>query len=141
MRPRVPALRTKYREAVARLQEAKSLVSLETVSKDLGMKFHTVRTFMYRNPRLAKELGLATNEQRTSIEYLEAAEEIARRKEKLNGYTLAAELGRNHSAVYRFLRDHMSVRSLIYESTGVRIGKGEIPDRIVPKVRLQRSLK
>jgi hypothetical protein len=133
MRPRDPERRKRYREAVARLKAANMPVSLETVSGDLDIKFQTARTFLYRNPRLAKELGLATREHRTSIEYLEAAERVAQRGEKLNGYTLAQELQRNHSAVYRFLRAHMSVRSLIFEATGIRIGFGEIPDCIVPK--------
>lgn len=135
MRPRDPERRKRYRESVARLTAAGTPVSLETVSGDLGVKFQTARTFLYRNPRLAKELGLATREHRTGIEYLEAAEQIAQRDGKLNGYTLAQELKRNHSAVYRFLRAHMSVRSLIFEATGIRIGFGEIPDCIVPKKR------
>ncbi len=133
MRPRDASIRTRYRDEVQRLLDAKLPVTLEIVSGNLAIKFHTARTFLYRNPRLAKELGLATNEQSTALEYVEAAERVAKRKEKLNGYTLAAELGREHSAVYRFLRAHMSVRSLIYEATGIRIGKGEIPRNIVPK--------
>ena len=133
MRPRDSALRNRYRETVYGLQKANMPVSLESVSVKLGIRFQTIRTFMYRNPRLAKELGLATYEQRTGVEYLEAAEKISNRGEKLNGYTLAQELQRNYSTVYRVLRGAMSIRSLIYEATGVRIGKGEIPDCITSK--------
>lgn len=140
MRPRNPDLRKKYRDSVARLIAAGIPVTLEAVAKDLGIKFQTARTFLYRNPRLAAELGLATREHRTKMDYLEAAERIARRGEKLNGYSLAKELGRNHSAVYRLLRTHLSLRSLIYEATGILVGFGEVPDCIVPKKTvLQRS--
>jgi hypothetical protein len=135
MRPRDSELRKRYRESVARLTASGVPVSLETVSGDLGVKFHTARNFLYRNPVLAKELGLATKEYRNGMEYLEAAERVVDRGEKLTGYTLAKELDRNHSAVYRFLRAHMSVRSLIYEATGIYVGFGEVPDCIVPRKR------
>lgn len=132
MRPRIPELRERYRRAVKELQESGTSVSAKSVSDKLGVKFHTVRTFMYRNPRLAAEIGLGTNEHKSGIEYLEAAVKVAQRGEKLNGYTLAQELGRHHSAVYSYLRRNLAARAIIYKETGIRIGRGEIPDCIVP---------
>lgn len=141
MRPRIPELRERYRLAVKELQESGTVVSVKAVSDKLGIKFHTVRTFMYRNPRLANELGLGTYKQKNGIEYLDAAVRVAQRGEKLNGYSLAQELERDHSAVYSYLRRNLAARAIIYKETGIRIGRGEIPDCIIPdaKQNLKRS--
>ena len=137
MRPRDQALRAKYRNAVASLKTLGLEVTLQAVAAKAGIAFHTARTFLYRNPRLAKELGLATREHKNTNEYLEAALTLDRENKPITGRTIAAKLGRDHSAVYRFLRAHPGIAAKIYESTGILVGWSEIPQDIKPRSNIK----
>ncbi len=85
MRLRNPTLRENYRNAVSQLKEKGVFVSLKSVSDELEVPFDTARTFFYRNPRLAKELGLATRrDNKTFYDYVEAAKILDRSQSKIN---------------------------------------------------------
>jgi hypothetical protein len=133
MRPRNPALRAKYRNAVASLAALGIPITLQSVADKAGVRLVSARNFFYRNPVLAKELGLATREHKTPLEYLEAALALDREGKKIDGRTLGKKLGRDHSAVYRFLRAHPGIVAKIYEATGVLVGWTEVPVGVKPR--------
>jgi hypothetical protein len=126
-------LRARYIEVGEELSAHSQTPTVEAFACILGIPYGTARNYFFRHPVLAKRLGLSIRDNAKPIDYLRAAQELDRRNEKITGHTLAAHLGKNYSAVYRFLRNHPGIRARIYETTGALIGKAEPPEFVIPR--------